>query len=148
VVVKVEEVYEDFDGLLSAIRKLVRELSDSAPELREADLRHIVHSPASRLLIARDNGEIIGMLTLVLFRIPTGIRAWIEDVVVDPRVRGQGVGQALTEAALRIASESGARTADLTSRPGREAANRLYKRIGFTPRETTVYRFDTSLLDE
>jgi ribosomal protein S18 acetylase RimI-like enzyme len=82
------------------------------------------------------------MLTLVVFRIPTGLRAWIEDVVVDEGARGRGVGAALNQAAIRLAGEHGARTVDLTSRPSREVANRLYSRLGFVPRETNVYRFE------
>ena len=87
---------------------------------------------------------IVGALTLVLFRIPTGVRAWIEDVVVDSEARGLGVGRALNEAALDRARDAGATTVDLTSRPSREAANRLYQRIGFVQRSTNVYRFDLS----
>ncbi len=84
------------------------------------------------------------MLTLAVFRIPTGLRAWIEDVVVDEAARGRGVGAELTSAAIRLAGERGARTVDLTSRPSREAANRLYQRLGFVQRETNVYRFEGS----
>jgi ribosomal protein S18 acetylase RimI-like enzyme len=83
----------------------------------------------------------VGTLTLVLFRIPTAMRAWIEDVVVDESARGAGVGEALTLAALERAADAGARTVDLTSRPSREAANRLYTRLGFELRETNVYRW-------
>ena len=81
------------------------------------------------------------MLTIVLFPIPTGTRAWIEDVVVDEDARGRGVGALLTQAALDLAVAHGARTVDLTSRPGREAANRLYARLGFEQRQTNVYRY-------
>ena len=84
----------------------------------------------------------MGTLTLALFRIPTGVRAWIEDVIADEAVRGRGCGEALTREALRIASQRGARTVELTSRPSREAANRLYRRIGFSPRQTNVYRYE------
>jgi ribosomal protein S18 acetylase RimI-like enzyme len=84
------------------------------------------------------------MLTLVLFRIPTGVRAWIEDVVVDEQARGRGVGQKLTSVALRIAHDRGARTVELTSRPSRQAANRMYQKLGFIARETNVYRLDLS----
>jgi ribosomal protein S18 acetylase RimI-like enzyme len=90
----------------------------------------------------REDGDVVGMLTLVLFRIPTGLRAWIEDVVVDQRARGQGVGEALTREAIRIAGESGARTIDLTSNRSREAANRMYRKLGFDRRDTNVYRFE------
>ena len=81
------------------------------------------------------------MLTLVVFRIPTGVRAWIEDVVVDETMRGRGVGEALSQEAVRRAIGAGARTIDLTSRPSREAANRLYQRLGFTLRDSNVYRY-------
>ena len=93
--------------------------------------------------MARDGagGPVVGTLTLAIFRIPTGVRAWIEDVIVDNSVRGQGCGEALSRAALAAATQAGARTVELTSRPSREAANRLYQRIGFTIRETNVYRF-------
>ena len=84
---------------------------------------------------------ILGMLTLATFTIPTGLRAWVEDVVVDGEARGQGAGQALVEAAVEHAGKLGARTVDLTSRPTREAANRLYRRAGFELRETNVYRY-------
>ena len=77
-----------------------------------------------------------------MFRIPSGVRAWIEDVVVDEAARGQGVGEALNREALRLAAEQGARTVELTSRPSREAANRLYQRLGFKMRETNVYRYE------
>jgi ribosomal protein S18 acetylase RimI-like enzyme len=95
------------------------------------------------MLLARDpeaDGRIVGSMTLALFRIPTGMRAWIEDVVVDESVRGRGVGAALNHHALDVARDAGARTVDLTSRPSREAANRLYQRLGFVQRETNVYR--------
>jgi ribosomal protein S18 acetylase RimI-like enzyme len=84
----------------------------------------------------------VGTLTLALFRIPTGLRAWIEDVIVDNESRGKGIGEALTRAALVKAREAGARTVDLTSRPSRESANRLYVRVGFVLRETNTYRYD------
>ena len=101
----------------------------------------MIGSPASEVLVARVDGRIAGTLTLVVFRIPTGVRAWIEDVVVDDTARGHGVGDALNRFALALARERGAKTVDLTSRPSREAANRLYQRLGFLARETNVYRF-------
>lgn len=141
--VRIEEVSEVFDGLLLAIDGLVRQLSQSAVPPTPAELEAIVASPASRLLVARGaNGAIVGTLTLAVFRIPTGVRAWIEDVVVDTAAQGRGVGQALTTAAVRLAHKNGARTVDLTSRPSREAANRMYQKLGFRARETIVYRFD------
>ena len=84
---------------------------------------------------------IVGMLTLAVFRTPTGVRAWIEDVAVDKSERGKGIGESLSREALKIAAKQGARTVELTSRPSREAANRLYQQLGFLPRETNVYRY-------
>jgi ribosomal protein S18 acetylase RimI-like enzyme len=98
-------------------------------------------SPAITILLARCDGAIAGMLTLAMFPIPTGLRAWIEDVVVDEAFRGRGAGQELTAAALRIAEAAGARTVDLTSRPSREAAGRLYERAGFVLRDSRLYRY-------
>ena len=101
----------------------------------------MVQSPATLVLIARVDGRIAGSLTLAMFRIPTGLRAWIEDVVVDGDARGNGVGEALNSFAIEEARKRGAVTVDLTSRPSREAANRLYQRLGFVARDTNVYRF-------
>ena len=134
---------EAFEGLLEVVDGLVRQLSRSSPPPSAVELEEIIRSPASHLLLARDrDGTIVGMLTLAIFRIPTGLRAWIEDVVVNEAVRSQGAGAALTNAAIALAEQHGARTVDLTSRPSREAANRLYQRLGFVPRETNVYRFE------
>lgn len=127
--------------VVAAFQRLTPQLSSSSPPPTAEELAEIVASPATVLFLARSNGEIVGSLTLVLFRIPTGLRAWIEDVVVDESARGRGVGEALSRAALERARSLGARTVDLTSRPSREAANRLYRRIGFEQRETNVYRF-------
>ena len=128
--------------IVEAIARLVPQLSRSAPPPTAEQLEDIATSPASHLLVARVDDEIVGALTLVVFRIPTGMRAWIEDVVVDEAARGHGVGEALNREALRLAKERGAITVDLTSRPSREAANRMYQRLGFTQRETNVYRYD------
>ena len=130
--------------LTAAFERLIPQLSSSNPPPPAAALEEIVASPATVLLVARIDGEIVGSLTLALFRIPTGLRAWIEDVVVDGEARGKGVGEALNRFAIDVAAERGARTVDLTSRPSREAANRLYQRLGFEPRETNVYRYTGS----
>jgi len=141
----VEEVTEVTPEVLEALRALVPELSSSAPTLTTDALEAIVGSPATVLLVARDapdatDRSILGSLTLVVFSAPTGPRAWIEDVVVAPETRGRGVGAALVLEAMDRAAASGCRTVDLTSRPSREAANRLYLRLGFVRRETNVYR--------
>lgn len=161
-----EEVSED---LLEAVQRLLPQLSRSAAQPTVKEVEEMVTSPATVLLVAREDepavlaamsagaegapdearaltarhpdGPIVGILTLVTFRIPTGVRAWIEDVVVDTRLRGRGAGEALTRAALDIAGARGALTVDLTSRPTREAANRLYQRVGFELRQTNVYRY-------
>lgn len=135
----VDEVSEELAAGLAA---LVPQLSSSSPAPDRAQWQAIASSEATHLLVAESaEGRPVGMLTLALFTIPTGVRAWIEDVVVDEGVRGGGVGALLVRRALDLASEAGARTVDLTSRPSREAANRLYQRLGFEPRETNVYRF-------
>ena len=139
--VSVEEATEVTPELLEALAHLVPQLSQSAAPIGEAELTELVGSSTTRLLIARDTDHrIVGTLTLVLFRIPTGVRGWIEDVIVDEAARGQGVGEALTAEAVRLADAAGARTLDLTSRPSREAAHRLYSKLGFEVRETSVYR--------
>jgi len=131
-------------AIVEAVEKLVPQLSRSNPPPSEVEMGDIVASPATDLFIAlSDDGTIVGMATLAVFRIPTGLRAWIEDVVVDGSATRQGIGAALTQAMLDRAAELGCVTVDLTSRPSRDAANRLYQRMGFEVRETNVYRFDS-----
>ena len=132
------------DDVVAAFARLLPQLSASAPPLDRTALNEIVGAPCNAVLLARDRadgGRIVGALTLVVFRIPTGVRAWIEDVVVDAQARGRGVGELLTREAVRLAIERGAQTIDLTSRPSREAARRLYEKVGFRSRETGVYRY-------
>lgn len=147
--ISITEVSDVDDNVVAAFERLIPQLSKSNPPPPKAELQAIADSEASTLLIATDGDDgdkIVGSLTLAMFRIPTGLRAWIEDVVVDEDARGKGVGRALNDAALEHARAAGARTVDLTSRPSREAANRLYQRIGFEKRETNVYRFETKSL--
>ncbi len=139
--VEVHIATEVDDELMEAMGRLVPQLSKSNPPPPIEILRELVDSEASILFLARDETGILGTLTLVLFRIPTGLRAWIEDVIVDDAARGKGVGRILNEVAIQHAFDQGAITVDLTSRPSREAANRLYARIGFVQRDTNVYRF-------
>jgi len=131
-------------NIVSAFAQLIPQLSSSNPAPDGAALQRIVDHDATTLFLAHLDGRIVGSLTLAVFPIPTGVRAWIEDVVVDEGVRGHGVGEELNRAALERARSLGAITVDLTSRPSREAANRLYKRLGFVERETNVYRFELS----
>jgi ribosomal protein S18 acetylase RimI-like enzyme len=139
--VRVEVVERVSDELVDAFGRLIPQLSSSVAPPGRDWLERVVAFPGNRLLVARSSGAIVGILTLVLFPIPTGMRARIEDVVVDEAARGQGIGAALTLEALRLAEAGGARTVDLTSRPGREAANRLYQRLGFRLRDSRVYRY-------
>ena len=125
--------------MLAGLNRILPQLSLSAPPLTLEQLDEIC--VRDKVFLALDNGRIVGSLTLIIFRLPTGLRAWIEDVVVDEAARGKGVGEKLNRAAIRATFDSGARTLDLTSRPSREAANRLYQKLGFKARETNVYRF-------
>ena len=138
--VEVREIAEMEPGLTEAMARLLPQLSSSAPPLEEATLAGVVTHEACHFLVAEEDGRLLGSLTLVVFPIPTGIRAWIEDVVVDADARGKGVGATLNTFALEVAESLGARSVDLTSRPSREAANRLYQRLGFVQRDTNVYR--------
>ena len=138
-VTAVEAVDEE---LVLAFDRLLPQLSSSSPPPTREQLEEIVASPATVLFVAREGDDpILGSLTLALFLTPGGLKAWIEDVVVDESARGKGVGAALNEAALDHARSVGAKNVDLTSRPSREAANRLYQRLGFVQRETNVYRY-------
>jgi ribosomal protein S18 acetylase RimI-like enzyme len=140
VTIQVELVREVTDEVIEAFGRLLPQLSTSAQQLGAEGLTTIATWQGNSLLLARIDGVIVGALTLVMFPIPSGLRARIEDVVVDTEARGKGVGATLTEHALVIARELGARTVDLTSRPAREAANRLYERLGFARRDSRVYR--------
>lgn len=144
--VSVSEAHEVDLELISAFGRMIPQLSSSSPPPDADELAEMLAHPGTTVFVARsdDDGVIVGSLTLVVFRIPTGIRAWIEDVVVDgPAVRGKGwrTGEALTNAAIAKARDAGAKTVDLTSRPSREEANALYQRLGFEARETNVWRF-------
>lgn len=140
--VSIEQASRVTDEVVEAFASLIPQLSSSNPPPGRQELEEIVASSATVLFLARVDGRIAGSLTLAVFRIPTGLRAWIEDVVVDSSARGHGVGEALNIAAIEEARRRGAVTVDLTSRPSREAANRLYQRLGFKARETNVYRYD------
>ncbi|MFP5488476.1 MAG: GNAT family N-acetyltransferase [Acidimicrobiia bacterium] len=131
------------DELVAAFAALIPQLSSSSPPPSAEELQAIVDAPDSVLLVARLDGRVVGSLTLACYRIPTGLKAWIEDVVVDDSARGQGVGEALNRAAIAEAAARGAKNVSLTSRPSREAANRLYQRLGFQPYETNLYRYTT-----
>ncbi len=142
--ISITEVTGITDEIVAALERLIPQLSPSGLYPNREELAAIVASPATTLFVARDlerQNAIIGTLTLALYRIPTGLHAWIEDVVVDEAARGQGAGEALCRAALIHAKAAGADYVDLTSRPSREAANRLYQRMGFQKRDSNVYRY-------
>ena len=124
--------------LVSAIARLLPQLSSAAPPT-EAELSQMLAQPGCTLLVARDQG-VIGFLVLTIYRIPTGLQARIDDVVVDQLARGKGIGEALSRAAVQRARDAGAKAITLTSRSEREAANRLYRRLGFELVDTNVYR--------
>lgn len=150
----VELIEQSSPELVAAMERLIPQLSRSAKPLTTEQTQALVDQDSVYLFVFRTDkpviaadgneveaGTILGMLSLATFAIPTGVRAWVEDVVVDAGTRGMGAGQQLVEAAVAHAQKIGARTVDLTSRPSREAANRLYRRCGFELRETNVYRY-------
>ncbi len=141
---KVEVLDRVDDEVVDAFARLVPQLSSTAPPPGRAELEAVAAHEAITVFLARDDaGSIVGTMTLVLFPIPTGVRAIIEDVVVDSSARGKGVIEALNDSALEHARTHGARTVDLTSRPSRGAANRVYERLGFAARDTNVWRYTT-----
>ena len=130
------------DELVEAFERLIPQLKLSISLPSRQEIETLLASNASILLTARypsSGSPIVGILTLVVYRVPTGIRARIEDVVVDGVMRGKGIGEALVRHALNIAREAGADGVALTSNPRREAANRLYQRLGFNPWATNLY---------
>lgn len=136
---RIARVSEPDQALVEAFARLLPQLSPGREPPGLLELAEIAAAPGTNLLVAFDGETAIGSLTLLLYRLPTGVRGWIHDVVVDQSARGQGVGEALTREALSLAGASGARTVHLTSRPDRGAANRLYERVGFERHETNVY---------
>jgi ribosomal protein S18 acetylase RimI-like enzyme len=139
--VRVEIIREVGEELVDAFGRLLPQLSSTAEPLDHEAIERMVSCDANTVFVARTSEAIVGTLTLVLLPLPSGLRGRVEDVVVDAAARGRGVAALLILEALRIAREAGARTVDLTSRPDRAAANRLYERLGFQARESTVYRF-------
>lgn len=144
--ISVKAATEVDDGLVEAFSRLIPQLSSSSPPPTAAELLSIIDNPNSVLFIAELDGDddvrsVVGSLTLAFYRIPTGLKAWIEDVVVDESARGLGVGEALNVAAIDESRQRGAKNVSLTSRSSREAANRLYQRLDFEPYETNLYRF-------
>jgi ribosomal protein S18 acetylase RimI-like enzyme len=138
--ITVEVLLQPTDDDAARFADLLPHLSSARPPDLAA-LGKIVSSGTVTVFVARANGTVVGTLSLATFAVPTGRRAWIEDVVVDPAFRGQGIASQLVAAALALATKTGCRTVDLTSRPSRSEANQLYEQLGFTKRETNVYRY-------
>ena len=143
--VEVQAVHQATGELVEAAGRLLPQLSKSAAPLDAEGLAKIISHQSITLFVARVDGVIVGMLTLVSFPLPSGLRARIEDVVVDQDARGHGTGTALTMAAIDLAQRQGARSIDLTSRAARVAANRLYQQLGFQLRDSNVYRYQLHL---
>ena len=139
---RIEKAVEVTDELLSALSRLILQLApEKSPPTRDG-LTSILNSPGASLLVARlsdENDAIAGILTLIVYRVPTGARAVIEDVVVDEKYRNRGIAKAMMTRAMELAREAGASNISLTSNPKREAANLLYQRLGFQRRETNLY---------
>lgn len=133
------------DHLFQSMQDLVAQLSPNAPMPSREDIENIVGAPGCTILVAgsdEEGAQIVGTLTLVIFQVPTGRRARIEDVVVEESVRGQGIGEALVIEALNLVESNGIRSVDLTSNPDRKAANKLYSRLGFILRDTNLFRYE------
>lgn len=140
----IEELTEFTPEVAEAIRKLVVQLDEHFEELTDEDLQGILASKTTHLFVAKVEGNIVGMTTLVTYRIPYKHKAWMEDVVVDSQYRGKGIGSKLIREILVFAKQKGFNAVDLTSNPRREEANQLYQRLGFEKRETNVYRVKLS----
>jgi len=137
--VRIERANEPTDELLEAFARLLPQLSPDRQGPTRFELGQVLEAPGTVVLLARDEEEIVGTLTLLLYRIPTGARGWMHDVVVDDAARGRGVGEALTREALELARDAGVENVHLTTRRHREAAHRLYRRLGFVQRESDVF---------
>ena len=137
----ITELTEFDKNVFIELTKLALQLDASSVQLTENRLKAVIESGNSHLFVAlNDNGKVAGMLTVVSFHIPTGVKYRIEDVVVDETQRKQGIGNKLMNHAISFAAKSGAESIDLTSKPARHAANQLYLKLGFVKRETNVYR--------
>lgn len=140
----IKQVSEVTEELHESLQRLVPQLgAHKVPPTRE-ELKDLVGSESSTLLVAREtdeSGPIVGMLSLTVYRVPTGLRSIIEDVVVEGSARRKGIGEALMQKAIELARDAGAEGISLTSNSQREAANRLYQSLGFQLRQTNPYYY-------
>lgn len=127
--------------LTPILNKLLKQLDNAATSLTKEDIENMIDSSANRLFVARrsDNKEIVGMLTVIVYRIPVWKKGLIEDLVVDKAYRNKGIATKLIQHGIESAKADGVLSLNFTSRPEREAANRLYQRLGFEKRNTNVY---------
>ena len=138
---QIEVVTQADEELYQAFQSLIPQLTNNNPPPSLSDLAAIVQNASSTMLVARnEERKIVGTLTLAAYRVPSGVRSMIEDVVVDNSARGQGIGEALVKRAIEVAREKGVQYISLTSSSAREAANRLYMKVGFKKRETNAYQ--------
>jgi ribosomal protein S18 acetylase RimI-like enzyme len=140
----IHELHQVNQEVIEAFQRLIPQLSSRSKSPSYEDLLAMAEADGTFVFLARRGDkemEIVGSATLATFQTPTGVHGWIEDVVVDEAARKQGIGRALTQACIDKAREIGLKDVNLTSRPGRAAANRLYKAMGFVQRETNVYRY-------
>ena len=140
----IENASEVTEELCEALQRLVPQLSAHKTPPTFDELTALVKSEVSMLLVAREpdeKGPIAGVLCLTVYRVPTGVRSIIEDVIVDEGMRKRGIGEALVRAAIERARGAGASSVSLTSHPDREAANRLYQSMGFELRRTNPYLY-------
>ena len=143
--ITISELTESTTESLNAVNRLLPQLSASAKAISINRLQDLTESDSTKLFIGTDqSGEILGMLSLIVMKIPTGNKAWIEDVVVDESARGRGIGRELMNHAHEEAKKHGVKSIDLTSRPSRESANELYQSLGYEIRQTNVYRYKIS----
>lgn len=138
--IEIREVKQFGQRIYTSVLSLLKQLSPDAILPDEAHLNEIIESENSYLFVAELNEQIVGMLTVVTYNIPSGMKTWIEDVVVDAELRGKGIGKLLTMHAIEFAKSTGAASIELTSRPSRVSANKLYQEIGFQQRETNCYK--------
>jgi ribosomal protein S18 acetylase RimI-like enzyme len=138
----IDKVSEATEELRKALERLVPQLGAHKIPPTLEEMSKLVNSESSTLLVARESQKddrIVGILCLTIYRVPTGLRSIIEDVIVDESARRRGIGEALIRYAIGLADEAGADGVSLTSNPQREAANQLYKSMGFELRKTNPY---------
>lgn len=138
-----EQVTTFSPALSQRIRELAQMIGSNYKPLTDDDLKELLASHDTGLLVAKDieTEEIAGMITIFVKRTPYVRKATFEDIVIDEKFRGRGIGQQLLQHAITFAKEKEAHYIDVTSRPRRIASNSLYQKMGFQKRDTNVYRY-------